>query len=63
MTFAIKKLSVNKKRNTEPTLNSENIVKMAKMMEHKPKPEANELIMSKRTLDITRIQDLNGNLS
>ncbi len=62
MRFAAKKPKVSKKRNTEPKLNAETIVKMAKMMEHKPKPEANELIISKRTLDITEIYDLSDNL-
>jgi hypothetical protein len=60
MTLAVKKLKVKRKRKTDPKLNSETIVKIAKTMEHKPKPEANELIMSKRTLDIAKIRDFSA---
>jgi hypothetical protein len=56
MTLAAKKIKAKRKRKTDPKLNSETIVKIAKTMEHKPKPEANELIMSKRTLDIAKIR-------
>lgn len=62
-TLAAKKLKVKNKRNPAPQLNSDTIVKIAKTMEHKPKPEAKELIINKRTLDIAKRHDLNRWLS
>ena len=50
----IKKTNVNRKRKTVEKLNSDIIVKMEKTIEHSPKPAANELRISKRTLAIVQ---------
>ena len=45
-------MAVKRKRSIVPKLNSEAMVKIEKIIEHRPNPAANELRMSKRTLDI-----------
>lgn len=51
-----KKIAVKRNRNIVPKLNSEAIVKIENTMEHKPNPEAKELRISKRTLDIVEFK-------
>lgn len=56
-TLAAKKQDVSTRRNAEPQLSSDTIVKMANTIEHKPKPEAKELIINNRILDIAKIKN------